>query len=272
MEDTISYNFFLESPYKCTKHTTYFHVYDELFGKYRGKKITFVEIGVLGGGSLFLWREFFGSKARIIGIDLNPIAKKWEEKGFEIFIGSQSDENFWKNFTDQVKEIDIVLDDGGHTYEQQIITTECLLPFVKDGGLLVVEDTHTSYMKKNFGFQKYSFIAYVKKLIDRINFRFGGFNSKITENRIWSIQVYESIVAFHINRKATFTSASIENRGAGNSDDFRLKDNLALNLFDELEIKYPFLKLIPGINSLKRKSIRYTTKISNFFHTKKFFE
>ena len=83
----LSYKAFIKSPYKSIKHTTYFDVYDELLSKYRNKKITFVEIGVLSGGSLFMWRKFFGRKARIIGIDLNPVAKKWTKHGFEIYIG-----------------------------------------------------------------------------------------------------------------------------------------------------------------------------------------
>ena len=49
-------------------------------------------------------RDFFGEEARIIGIDLNPSAKKWEKDGFEIFIGSQSDTNFWNNFTNEYLE------------------------------------------------------------------------------------------------------------------------------------------------------------------------
>ena len=57
------------------KSDTYFHVYEEIFNRYVGKKITFVEIGVLQGGSLHMWREYFGSNARIIGIDLNPKSK-----------------------------------------------------------------------------------------------------------------------------------------------------------------------------------------------------
>ena len=57
------------------------------FDEIVGKEITFVEIGILDGGSLFMWRDFFGNKARIIGVDLNPEAKKWEKEGFEIFIG-----------------------------------------------------------------------------------------------------------------------------------------------------------------------------------------
>ena len=91
-------------------------------GKFRGKKITFVEIGVLSGGSLFMWKDYFGKDARIIGVELNPDAKKFEKEGFEIFIGNQSDENFWKDFFDKVGEVDIVLDDGGHTNFQQIVT------------------------------------------------------------------------------------------------------------------------------------------------------
>jgi len=161
MIESSSYQFYMKSPRKSTKHTTYFETYDELFGKFRGKDITFVEIGILGGGSLFMWREFFSPQARIIGVDLNPNAKKWEEEGFEIFIGSQSDKNFWKDFTDKVGPIDAVLDDGGHTYEQQIITTEMLIDSVKDGGVIAVEDTHTSYMD-GFGAKKFSFMAYVK--------------------------------------------------------------------------------------------------------------
>ena len=98
MENSESYKSFMKSKYKSVKHTSYFYAYDYFLEKYRNKEITFVEIGILGGGSLFMWRDFFGPKARIIGIDLNPEVKKWEKDGFEIFVGSQSDSNFWKYF------------------------------------------------------------------------------------------------------------------------------------------------------------------------------
>jgi hypothetical protein len=62
------------------------------------KRLLFVEIGVLSGGSLFMWKKYFGNDARIIGVELNPDAKKFEDYGFEIFIGNQSDPNFWNNF------------------------------------------------------------------------------------------------------------------------------------------------------------------------------
>lgn len=66
---------FNKSPYFILKHDTYFDDYDLIFKDYRNKKITFVEIGILGGGSLFMWRDFFGPQTRIIGIDLNPQTK-----------------------------------------------------------------------------------------------------------------------------------------------------------------------------------------------------
>lgn len=194
-----SYHSFLRSPHQALKVSSYFPVYDRLLDCYRGREVTFVEIGVLGGGSLFMWRDFLGPKARIIGVDLNPAAKKWEAYGFEIFIGSQSDRSFWQQFCEAVGEIDIVLDDGGHTYEQQIITVEELAPSIADGGILIVEDTHTSYMS-GFGPKKYSFINYAKNKADAINFRHSELSGS-PEYRFWSIEFFESIVAFKINKK-----------------------------------------------------------------------
>ena len=92
------YESFLKSPYSSLKVSTYFNVYDQLLSKYRDKSIVFLEIGILDGGSLFMWRDFLGKKAKVIGIEMNPDSKKLEKFGFEIFIGDQSSEKFWKKF------------------------------------------------------------------------------------------------------------------------------------------------------------------------------
>ena len=180
------YKAYIKSPYKSIKHSTYFDSYSSFFSKYRNKKITFVEIGILDGGSLFMWRDYFGSKARIIGVDFNEECIKWEKFGFEIFIGDQSDDNFWRDFKKKIGSIDVVLDDGGHTYEQQIKTVENLIGVINNNGIIVIEDTHTSYMR-GFGPRKYSFIEYVKIQIDKINHRFSKLNDLNAEKRIWSI-------------------------------------------------------------------------------------
>ena len=162
---TKTYKSFKKSKYLSIKHKNYFYIYDNLFEKYRNKNITFVEIGIFSGGSLFMWRDFFGKKARIIGIDLNPEAKKFEKYGFEIIIGDQSSETFWKNFFTKFGKVDLVLDDGGHTNFQQIITTNCCIPNIKDNGMLIVEDVHASFIKQNwYNPSKYSYINYCKKV------------------------------------------------------------------------------------------------------------
>lgn len=138
---------FYSSPQKAIKHENYFLIYDEIFAKYKNKPITFVEVGVLHGGSLFMWRNFLGESARIIGIDLNSAALKWNNFNFEIYLGDQGDPNFWLNFYSSVGPIDVLLDDGGHTNKHQIITSLSSVSNINDGGLLVIEDTHTSFFK-----------------------------------------------------------------------------------------------------------------------------
>lgn len=221
------YESYKRSPYRSIKHSSYFQVYAELLDRYRDKEIIFVEVGVLNGGSLFMWRDYFGSKVRIIGIDFNPMAKQWESDGFEIFIGSQSDPLFWKELFNKIGDVDIILDDGGHTYEQQIVTAHECIPHIRNGGLLIVEDTHTSYLKA-FGYpSKYSFIEWAKKLIDNINSRFPAIkvSSLPYKNSVFSISFYESIVCFKIQRDKCFESAPTSNDGRSvNAEDFSYRE------------------------------------------------
>ncbi len=198
---------FNESEFYSLKYSNYFQIYEKLFSRFRGKKITFVEIGVLSGGSLFMWKKYFGENARIIGVELNPEAKKFEEYGFEIFIGNQSDPNFWTEFFKTVGKVDIILDDGGHTNYQQIITSGSCIPYIKDNGIMAIEDVFHSYglsygAKGFYNPSKYSFINFCKKVIDDVNYRFpGGKNFKFSLKRfVYSIEFFESIVAFNINQ------------------------------------------------------------------------
>jgi len=248
------YKAFKKSPYKSTKHLSYFDTYNELLNKYRGKSITFVEVGVLDGGSLFMWRNFFGKKARIIGIEFNPEAKKWEKEGFEIYIGSQSDEKFWSNLFKKIGLVDIVLDDGGHTNQQQIVTAHKCIPFIKDDGLLIIEDTHTSYMTKFGNPSKYSFINWSKTIIDNINSRCKGINASnlVYKNYVHSVSFFESIVCFKINRNKSIDSFPLDNRqGSFKAKDFRLKGTSLWNI-SFFKSKYRFW-LISRLQSLKVK-------------------
>ena len=257
---TLSFKSFIKSKYYCSKHKNYFEVYDRLFSSYRNKKITFVDIGVFSGGSLFMWKNFFGKKAKIIGVELNPLARKFEKYGFKIFIGDQSSPIFWKNFFKKVGKVDLILDDGGHTNYQQIITLNSCIPNIKDEGLMVVEDVHASYLKKKFyNPSKRSFINYNKKLVDDINARFPNLKQfKFSlNNYIYSIENFESIVSFKINKKLCKLNEMINNKRK-NIQPIEMrsqlkKDSILFKLKKALNSKSNFTLLEFLINSIKLK-------------------
>jgi hypothetical protein len=153
------------------KWTHYFEVYDKHFSKYRGMEIILLEIGTFYGGSLKMWKYYFGEKAKIYGIDINPNCKQLEEENIKILIGSQSDRNFLEKVKNEIPPIDILIDDGGHTMLQQIISFEVLFDHIKADGIYLCEDLHTSYWRKYGGGHKRkgSFIEYSKNLIDKLN-------------------------------------------------------------------------------------------------------
>jgi cephalosporin hydroxylase len=207
---------FVSSPRRCIKWSSYFQVYGELLQRFCGQKVTLVEIGILDGGSLFMWREFLGPQARIIGIDLNPLCRELEKDGFEIFIGDQSKPEFWSDFFAKVGDVDVLIDDGGHTNLHQLATLRASLEHVRDGGLVLVEDVHASYMGQFGNPHRFSFINRCKQAIDEINARCpeAGIEQTVFSKTVHSIAFYESIVAFQINRLLCVTSESLDNGGA----------------------------------------------------------
>jgi hypothetical protein len=149
---------FLQSQESSFKVTNYFKIYAELFKHLRGTNCTFIETGVFNGGSLFMWRKWLGDNARIIGIDLNPAAKKWEQYGFEIYIGDQGDPEFWKTTFNSIGNFDVLLDDGGHQSFQQIVTVSEALKAAKNKCIIAVEDTVTSFLKEFSAHREHSFL------------------------------------------------------------------------------------------------------------------
>jgi hypothetical protein len=260
------------------KCDTYFQVYEEMFNKYVGKKITFVEIGVLQGGSLFMWREYFGKDARIIGIDLHPNAKELEKHGFEIYIGSQSDKNFWRNFYSKVGKIDILLDDGGHVNDQQIITLSETINNVNDGGIIMTEDVHTSYFKKFGNPSKYSYVNYSKYLVDVVNSRFPDTDVKKNSfrDKIYSISFYESIVAIKINSKKIIEPNILKNNETKTIDvaDLRYSDYFP-KIDNFINKNLPIVKKIPIIKKIVRYLFythNFIIKLKYYFKLKKYFK
>ena len=57
---------FRTAPKYSIKWSNYFEIYENIFRKFVNKKITFVEIGIGDGGSLFMWKNFFGKKRELL--------------------------------------------------------------------------------------------------------------------------------------------------------------------------------------------------------------
>jgi len=96
----------------------YFEIYDRHFQQFRGRDIHILEIGVYHGGSLQMWKAYFGEQAKIYGVDIQSACKKFEENNVRIFIGDQADRRFLRSLREEIPRVDIVIDDGGHTMTQ----------------------------------------------------------------------------------------------------------------------------------------------------------
>ena len=153
------------------KWNHYFDIYEHHFKRFRNKEMVILEIGVYHGGSLQMWKDYFGPKAKIYGIDVNPACKGLEEENIEIFIGSQSNRKFLREVKKAIPKVDILIDDGGHTMRQQIVSFKELFNHVKDDGVYICEDLHTSYrLSYGGGYRRMgSFIQYSKRFIDALN-------------------------------------------------------------------------------------------------------
>lgn len=192
------------------KWNHYFDIYERHFSRFRDKEIVLLEIGVLEGGSLQMWKKYFGSSAKIYGIDINPNCKELEEDNIEIFIGSQSDRAFLRTVKNSIPKIDILIDDGGHTMRQQIVSYEELFEHLKDDGVYLCEDLHTSYYLKYGGGYKRrnTFIEYSKNFIDSLN-AFHSSQKALKVNAftksVDSIHYYDSVLVIEKrNREAPF--------------------------------------------------------------------
>ncbi len=193
-------NYFNNNPGRLIdKWHHYFEIYERHFNRFINKQPVILEIGVFQGGSLQMWRNYFGEGAKIFGIDIDPRCKGFEEENIKIFIGSQSDQSFLGKVVNEIPPIDILIDDGGHFMKQQIISFECLFKHIQPNGIYLCEDCHTSYWPRYGGGlgRNGSFIEYSKNWIDMINaYHTQSRRLKVNEftKSAKSIHYYDSVV------------------------------------------------------------------------------
>ena len=179
----------------------YFDIYHKYFQEYRGEAVTVVEFGVFHGGSLRMWKDYFGEKARIYGIDIDPRCKQFEESQIEILIGDQQNREFLRTVRERAGSIDILIEDGGHKPKQQIATFEEMFPAVAAGGVFLIEDLHTSYWNEYDGGYKRTgtYIEYAKNLLDKMHAwhsREKTLTIDYYTKHIKAMHMYDSVIVF----------------------------------------------------------------------------
>jgi SAM-dependent methyltransferase len=124
------------------KWTHYFDVYQRHFSKFVGREVHVLEVGIYSGGSLPMWKDYFGKSCHVYGVDIEEACTAYKGDQIEVFIGDQADRSFWARVRQAVPTVDILIDDGGHQFEQQRITLEEMLPHLRPGGIYLCEDIH----------------------------------------------------------------------------------------------------------------------------------
>jgi SAM-dependent methyltransferase len=186
------------------KWTHYFPIYEAHFGRFVNRPIVFIEIGCGEGGSLQLWKRYLGPFAQIVGIDIAPHAKAFEEDQIAVRIGDQRDTEFLRGVLDEFGAPDVLLDDGSHVMADVTASFEFLYPRIAPGGVYIVEDLHTAYWDEFGGGLRRdgSFIERCKSLIDHLNADHARGQIAPTEftRTTLSMHFYDSVVVFERGR------------------------------------------------------------------------
>ena len=208
---------------KSDKWEHYFDIYDHCLSRFYGKKISFLEIGIQNGGSIEVAQKLFDSKSSISGLDIDPRCSDISAilQNINIYIGSQVDEQILNRIAnDHNKNFDVIIDDGSHIQSHMIFTFTRMFQFLNDGGIYLIEDTHTNYSPSHqesfFGIGLYD---YFKGLSERLNIDYMDPESrqryKIPRDQrnkknyhndishfIFSIEFFDSIIAIRKKQKS----------------------------------------------------------------------
>lgn len=179
------------------KWQQYFPVYEKHFSRFVYRPCVFWEIGCGQGGSLQMWRRYFGPHVQIVGIDIRPECSEFADDQVAVRIGDQRDQAFLSETLREFGQPDIVLDDGSHKMADVIDTFKYVYPRMDRNGVYMVEDMHTAYWPQFGGGlgKKGTFVELCKGLIDEMNGAYSDQRTEFTSSTM-SMHFYDSMVVF----------------------------------------------------------------------------
>ena len=138
----------LAKKHKCNKggrHTfagsichEYTPIYNSFFEPHREDMARVLEIGVNTGASLLMWQEYFPN-AVIYGID-NKKECLFSGRRIETLLCDQSDKEALIDVGQEYGPFDVIIDDGSHLPQHQIISMQVLLPYLSGPKYYIIED------------------------------------------------------------------------------------------------------------------------------------
>ena len=131
---------------RVVKWNHYFEPYTRHLSKYKGTPVRVVEVGINDGGSLAMWRWYFGSRAKIFGVDINNRTLSYASdpqygSPDDIHIQDMNEESAWDAICAKSGPFDVIIDDASHRSLHQVRSlARSVTPCVRDGGVVIIED------------------------------------------------------------------------------------------------------------------------------------
>jgi len=132
---------------KNTLHS-YLPLYQKLLVSKKNTAKNVLEIGILNGGSIKLWNDFF-KNANVYGLDIMDINDVWEsiknKEKIILYTSTDAYDNvfFTTNFLNKNIKFDFMLDDGPHTLETMKEFIKLYSQIMTDDGILIIEDVQS---------------------------------------------------------------------------------------------------------------------------------
>jgi len=174
----------------------YFPIYERYLSRFVGSNVRVLEIGVFRGGGIDLLADYLGPAAHLVGFDIDPTARDLTDPRFPVVIGDQANPADLARVQEEHGPFDVIIDDGGHTVNQQITSAEVLFPLLNDAGVYLIEDVHTSYWDEYRDAGAVSLLDWARERLDDLNAYHFSEQEQLTvwQLHLRAVHVFDSIV------------------------------------------------------------------------------